>query len=82
MKLNVGREDDTVWLSQCHSTELFGKAKGTMSQNVSHLADYGEVRVGANVRLFRTVRLERTLNQRSRNLQPPSVRHQKWRRDR
>ncbi|MEI7912955.1 MAG: cell filamentation protein Fic, partial [Verrucomicrobiota bacterium] len=36
-KLDVRLEDETVWLSQKQLTELFGKAKGTISEHIKHI---------------------------------------------
>lgn len=53
-KLDVRLEDETVWLSQRQLTELFGKAKGTISEHIKHIFEDGELVEGAVVRLFRT----------------------------
>jgi hypothetical protein len=53
-KLDVRLEDETVWLSQRQLTELFGKAKGTISEHIKHIFEDGELAEGAVVRLFRT----------------------------
>ena len=39
-KLDVRLEDQTVWLNQKQLTELFGKAKGTISEHIKHIFDY------------------------------------------
>jgi hypothetical protein len=36
-KLDVRLEDETVWLNQRQITELFGKAKGTISEHIKHI---------------------------------------------
>lgn len=57
-KLDVRLEDRTVWLSQKQLTELFGKAKGTISEHVAHIFEDGELTAEATVRRFRTVQIE------------------------
>lgn len=43
-----------MWLSQKQLTELFGKAKGTISEHIKHIFEDAELEPGAVVRLFRT----------------------------
>ena len=57
-KLDVRLEGQTVWLSQKQLTELFGKAKGTISEHIKHIFEDGELESKATVRLFRTVQIE------------------------
>ena len=57
-KLDVHLEEQTVWLTQKQLTELFGKAKGTISEHIKHIFDDGELTYEATVRLFRTVQQE------------------------
>ncbi|CAN5907445.1 RhuM family protein [soil metagenome] len=57
-KLDVRLENQTVWLSQKQLTELFGKAKGTISEHIKHIFEDGELTQEATVRLFRTVQNE------------------------
>ncbi len=57
-KLDVRLENQTVWLSQKQLTELFGKAKGTISEHIKHIFEDGELEPEATVRLFRTVQTE------------------------
>lgn len=57
-KLDVRLEGQTVWLSQKQLTELFGKAKGTISEHIRHIFEDGELDAEATVRLFRTVQIE------------------------
>jgi hypothetical protein len=54
IKLDVHLEDQTVWLSQKQLTELFGKAKGTISEHIKHIFEDGELTEGAVVRFLRT----------------------------
>ena len=57
-KLDVHLEEQTVWLTQKQLTELFGKAKGTISEHIKHIFEDGELTYEATVRLFRTVQQE------------------------
>ncbi len=57
-KLDVRLEGRDVWLSQKQLTELFGKAKGTISEYIGNIYDDNELERGATVRLFRTVQKE------------------------
>ena len=57
-KLDVQLEGQTVWLNQKQLTELYGKAKGTISEHIKHIFEDGELKQGATVRLFRTVQIE------------------------
>ena len=50
---------ETLWLNQKQLTELFGKAKGTISEHIKHIFEDGELTPAATVRLFRTVQSER-----------------------
>ncbi|GEM_PF-1981771 len=53
-KIDVRLEEQTVWLNQKQLTELFGKAKGTISEHIKHIFEDKELEEGAVVRLFRT----------------------------
>ncbi len=57
-RLDVRLEDETLWLSQKQLTDLFGKAKGTISEHIKHIYEDGEWTQEATVRLFRTVQME------------------------
>jgi hypothetical protein len=57
-KLDVRLDGQTVWLSQKQLAELFGKAKGTISEHIKHIFEDGELPEEATVRLFRTVQIE------------------------
>jgi hypothetical protein len=59
-KLDVRLQDETVWLNQKQLTELFGKAKATISEHIKHIFEDGELEPAATVRLFRTVQIEGT----------------------
>lgn len=43
-KLDVRLESETVWLNQRQLTELFGKAKGTISEHIKHIFEDAELR--------------------------------------
>jgi len=58
-KLDVRLEGQTVWLSQKQLTELFGKAKGTISEHIKHIFEDGELEEVSVVRLFRTTAADR-----------------------
>ena len=53
-KLDVRLEDQSVWLSQKQLTELYGKAKGTISEHIKHIFEDEELDEVSVVRLFRT----------------------------
>ena len=53
-KLDVRLENQTVWLNQKQLTELFGKAKGTISEHIKHIFEDKELEEDSVVRLFRT----------------------------
>ncbi|MDO8294454.1 MAG: virulence RhuM family protein [Gallionella sp.] len=57
-RIDVMLEAETLWLSQKQLTELFGKAKGTISEHIKHIFEDGELTPEATVRLFRTVQHE------------------------
>ena len=47
-------ESDTLWLSQAMLTDLYGKAKATISEHISNIFADGEVDQNSVVRNFRT----------------------------
>jgi hypothetical protein len=53
-KLSVRLAERTVWLSQKQLTELFDKAKGTISEHIKHIFEDGELDGESVVRRFRT----------------------------
>ena len=53
-KLDARLEDQTVWLNQKQLTELFGKAKGTISEHITHIFEDEELEEDSVVRSFRT----------------------------
>ena len=57
-RIDVMLEAETLWLNQKQLTDLFGKAKGTISEHIKHIFEDGELTSEATVRLFRTVQTE------------------------
>ena len=57
-RVDVRLDDENIWLNQKQLAELFGKAKGTISEHIKHIFDDGELNQLATVRLFRTVQSE------------------------
>ena len=57
-RIDVMLEAETLWLNQKQLIELFGKAKGTISEHIKHIFEDGELTPDATVRLFRTVQTE------------------------
>lgn len=57
-RIDVMLQAETLWLNQKQLTELFGKAKGTISEHIKHIFEEGEWTPEATVRLFRTVQIE------------------------
>lgn len=57
-RIDVMLEAETLWLNQKQLTELFGKAKGTISEHIKHIFADGELTPEATVRFFRTVQTE------------------------
>jgi hypothetical protein len=57
-RIDVLLEAETLWLSQKQLADLFGKAKGTISEHIKHIFEDGEWAPEATVRLFRTVQTE------------------------
>ena len=57
-KIDVMFEGETLWLSKKQLAELFGKAKGTISEHIKNIFEDGELEKSATVRLFRTVQCE------------------------
>jgi hypothetical protein len=53
-RIDVMLEAETLWLNQKQLTELFGKAKGTISEHIKHIFEEGELIENSVVRLFRT----------------------------
>ena len=57
-RIGVMLEGESLRLNQKQLTELFGKAKGTISEHIKHIFEDGELTPAATVRLFRTVQSE------------------------
>jgi hypothetical protein len=53
-QIDVVLEAETLWLSQKQLTELFGKAKGTISEHIKHIFEESEQEENSVVRYFRT----------------------------
>lgn len=53
-RLSIVLENEELWLSQKQLTELFGKAKTTISEHIKHIFEDGELREDSVVRFFRT----------------------------
>jgi hypothetical protein len=58
-KLQVHLEDETVWLTLNQLSELFQKAKSTISEHINNIFEEGELPREATVRNFRTVQIEK-----------------------
>ena len=43
ISLDVRLEDESVWLTQAHMAELFGKSKKTMSEHIQNIFKEGEL---------------------------------------
>ena len=53
-RIDVMLEAEALWLNQKQLTELFGKAKGTISEHIKHIFEDGELEENSVVRFFRT----------------------------
>lgn len=53
-KIDVMLEAENLWLNQKQLTELFGKAKGTISEHIKNIFEDGELDENSVVRFFRT----------------------------
>ena len=54
INVEVVFEDKDLWLSQAQLCDVFGKAKATISEHISHIIDEGELDEKAVVRNYRT----------------------------
>jgi hypothetical protein len=54
IKIDVQIDDETVWLSQAQTCELFQKSKATISQHIKNIFEEGELNENSVVRKFRT----------------------------
>lgn len=43
VRLDVRLEDETVWLTQAHMAQLFGKSKKTVSEHIQNIFKEGEL---------------------------------------
>ncbi|MDP2207896.1 MAG: RhuM family protein [Bacteroidota bacterium] len=57
-KIDVHMQGETVWLSLSQISELFQKAKSTISEHITKIYEEGELDAEATVRKFRTVQQE------------------------
>jgi hypothetical protein len=57
-KIEVRLQDESVWLSLNQMSELFQKAKSTISEHIKHVYEEGELQEFSTVRKFRTVQTE------------------------
>lgn len=62
LALDVRVGDETVWLTQAQTVELFESSKANISEHLKHIFDSGELTKEATVRKFRTVRQEGNRN--------------------
>jgi len=53
IKLDVRLEDETVWLNQAQIAQLFGKARSTISEHITHIFKEGELNEQLVCRDFR-----------------------------
>lgn len=54
IKIDVRLEDETVWLTQDHMAQLFGKSKKTISEHIRNVFSEGELDEQVVVRKFQT----------------------------
>lgn len=54
IRIDVRLEDETVWLTQAHMAELFGKNKRTISEHIRNIFDEKELNENSVVLNFRT----------------------------
>jgi hypothetical protein len=52
VKIDVRLEEETVWLTQEHMAQLFGKAKSTINEHIRNIFAEGELEKGAVVKKF------------------------------
>lgn len=52
VKIDVRLEGETVWLTQEHMAQLFGKAKSTINEHIKNIFAEGELEKGAVVKKF------------------------------
>ena len=54
VKIDVRLEEETVWLTQEHMAQLFGKSKKTISEHIRNIFKEGELDENVVIRKFRT----------------------------
>jgi hypothetical protein len=54
VKIDVRLEEETVWLTQEHMAQLFGKSKKTISEHIRNIFKDGELDENVVIRKFRT----------------------------
>jgi|GEM_PF-1709226 len=54
IRIDVRLENETVWLSQDHMAQLFGKSKKTISEHIRNIFNEGELDEQVVIRKFRT----------------------------
>ncbi len=52
IKIDVRLEDETVWLTQTHMAELFGKAKSTINEHIKNIFAEGELVEANTIKKF------------------------------
>ena len=52
VKIDVRLEEETVWLTQEHMAQLFGKAKSTINEHIKNIFAEGELQKGVVVKKF------------------------------
>jgi len=52
IRIDVRLEDETVWLTQDHMAQLFGKAKSTINEHIKNIFADGELAESAVVKKF------------------------------
>jgi hypothetical protein len=55
IKVDVRFEDESIWLSQKQLSEVFGKAKSTISEHITAIFEEDELEPDSTVRNYRTV---------------------------
>lgn len=58
VKIEIYFQNETVWLTQQKTADLFGVAKSTISEHTKNIFESGELNREATVRKFRTVQIE------------------------
>jgi len=57
-EIQVGLEQETVWLTQLQIVALFDSSKANISEHIKNIFNSGELDQNATVRKFRTVQKE------------------------